>query len=364
MKRIVFFVPCEDMQASSRYRVYHFLPYLGDEFDFQVLPLMSNEDYVYFKSAGKMKLALKLPFMYLKRISEINRIDKDALVFIHRDVVPFGPMFLEKKLSKRGNKIILDLDDAVFVDETSEISRGNGLLYKLKYGKRFDTTIRLADHILCGNSFLEKHCNLYNNKTTIFPTLIDTNKIKAKEEYINDIDKLQIVWIGNPGNTSYIYTVLDGLNKVITNHNIANCTLLLIGASYEIEKESSNYNFNIVVKDWNIATEYDEIRSSDFGIMPLFDTDWSRGKCALKALQYYAGGIPVLASNVGTNKDVVVSEKNGFLVDGDDWEKGFESMINNYDRFEEMGRFARKYLEEEYSINANIDTLKNILREV
>ena len=60
--------------------------------------------------------------------------------------------------------------------------------------------------------------------------------------------------------------------------------------------------------DWQEHTEVDLINTFDVGVMPLPDDDWARGKCAFKLIQYMACGVPVVASPVGANADVVTAE--------------------------------------------------------
>ena len=47
--------------------------------------------------------------------------------------------------------------------------------------------------------------------------------------------------------------------------------------------ESRKYTF---FQKWDISSEIQFIDDIDFGIMPLDQTDWEKGKCGFKLLQY------------------------------------------------------------------------------
>src|SRR5690606_38569643 len=66
---------------------------------------------------------------------------------------------------------------------------------------------------------------------------------------------------------------------------------------------------------WSEQDEVSQIHQMDIGIMPLPDDPWERGKCAYKLIQYMACGLPVVASPVGMNTEVVSHGRNGYLAD-------------------------------------------------
>jgi glycosyltransferase involved in cell wall biosynthesis len=64
--------------------------------------------------------------------------------------------------------------------------------------------------------------------------------------------------------------------------------------------------------DWSRENEARLLSECDFGIMPLLDDDFSRGKSAYKLIQYAATGLPAIASPVGENKFFITPGVNGF----------------------------------------------------
>lgn len=362
MKKIFFITPTDIIGASSRYRVYQYLPYIKDEFDYEIYPFMSNDDYERFKNGKKALLIFRVPLLYLKRIKFLFICHKNDVLFIHRDICPFGPMIMEKLLKLKGCKLIIDLDDAVYCSETAEISnKGNKFLYKLKYGKRFDIAIRNANTVICGNKYIKEHSLPLNNNCVIVPTVIDTKMIKCTKKWNDLEEEITIGWIGNPGNTDYVLNILDDINRYFKNSEIK-CNLVLIGASDDFD--SAKYeNLNIIIKKWSLETEYKDLSMSDFGIMPLRDSNWSKGKCGAKILQYFAAGIPALASGVGVNSDIVEDDINGFVVKDNKWYDGIDHMVKNRSKWKQWGKNGRAKVEKEYSIISNIDIIKKELRD-
>ena len=87
------------------------------------------------------------------------------------------------------------------------------------------------------------------------------------------------------------------------------------------------------------------------GIMPLDDTPWARGKCGYKLIQYMACGIPVIASPVGVNADIVEHGVNGFLANTQaEWREAIRALLGDADLRRQMGAAGRKKVEQHYSL--------------
>ncbi len=99
--------------------------------------------------------------------------------------------------------------------------------------------------------------------------------------------------------------------------------------------------------------------------MPLADTEWARGKCALKAIQYLAFGIPAVVSDVGMNRDVVLDGETGYLVEpGGDWAPALRKLLSDRALRQEMGRKGRAHVVENYSAAVVAEKVADDLRRV
>ncbi len=112
-------------------------------------------------------------------------------------------------------------------------------------------------------------------------------------------------------------------------------------------------------------TEVESISECDVGLMPLFDSPWERGKCGYKLIQYMACGLPVVASDVGVNSEIVQDEVNGFLArSSEDWVNSLERLLTDTEMRKRMGKAGRQRVEEEYCIQKTAPKLAGWLKQV
>ena len=82
------------------------------------------------------------------------------------------------------------------------------------------------------------------------------------------------------------------------------------------------------------------------GIMPLTDSPWERGKCGYKLIQYMACSLPVVASPVGVNVQIVEEGVNGFLAgDSDTWITRLEQLLSDPAMRGNTGSIGRRKVE-------------------
>ena len=89
----------------------------------------------------------------------------------------------------------------------------------------------------------------------------------------------------------------------------------------------------------------------DIGIMPVPDNDWTRGKCAFKAIQYMALGIPTVASPVGMATDLIQHNVNGFSARTmEEWFESLNRLVTDTQLRRRLAEEARKTIETQYSL--------------
>ena len=116
---------------------------------------------------------------------------------------------------------------------------------------------------------------------------------------------------------------------------------------------------------WSDEAEAAAIGGCDVGILPLPDDRWTRGKCAFKALQYMASGLPVVASPVGVNREVVVEGETGFLPRDDaQWAERLNRLLDDAALRETMGRAGRERVEARYATSILAKQLAKRLKAV
>jgi glycosyltransferase involved in cell wall biosynthesis len=123
-------------------------------------------------------------------------------------------------------------------------------------------------------------------------------------------------------------------------------------------------NVDVVEIPWREDREVEHLNQFDVGVMPLPDDDWARGKCAFKLIQYMACGVPVIASPVGANIDVV-SQECGFLAgSAEQWLRSLRLLRDNRILRLEMGGFGRTRVVNHYSLAGNLGFLAETIRQV
>lgn len=243
----------------------------------------------------------------------------------------------------------VDYDDAIF--HNYDLSKNRFIQFFLK--DKIDKVMRFAHCVVAGNEYLAERARKAGAKrVTVVPTVIDPQKYSVKE-FENGSD-IVIGWIGTPSTSKYLFLIKDALKRVSLKHSIK---LKLVGL-----KEGIGLDEIEDLCKWSEEFEADLIKSFDIGIMPLQDSEWERGKCGYKLIQYMGCGIPVVASPVGVNKELVKEGNNGFKAATlGEWEEKISMLISNAELRYTMGMNGRKIIENDYNVDIEFKNWLSII---
>jgi L-malate glycosyltransferase len=333
----------------------YFAHWRSNGFDVEVAPFFSNrmQDILYAKSNSVEKVYWVLRG-YSKRIQLLFKIRKYDLVYIFLWVTPFGPPIMEYLYLKRNSHVVYDIDDAIFMKSKSLINRSADLL-KGK-GKPF-FLMKHARQVITCTPFLTDVAKKYNQSVTDISSTINTVTYQPANTYQND-HQLVLGWSGSHSTSQFLYLLKDVLLAVNKIHPFK---LIVMGdATFAIP------GLDLEAIAWSAEVEVPTLQRFDIGVYPLpLHDDWVLGKSGLKALQYMAIGIPVVATAIGANYRIMEDGKTGFLVkENSEWIDKLTLLMKNPSLRQSIGKMGRQNVLDNYSIQVTAPVYLKILESV
>ncbi|MBV6409030.1 MAG: hypothetical protein EFKGCFLK_02652 [Rhodocyclaceae bacterium] len=319
--RLLFVSKGED-SASTRYRALQFFP----------LWRAAGFAPAHVTASGGIQATLDM-------LRQARRAD---VVVVLRKIFPAPLLWLLRRASRR---LVFDFDDAIFCNTDGTPSRTRMA--------RFATMARACDHVFAGNAFLAQHAAAFNPAVAVIPTCVDAARYRVEAD--KPADSLDLVWIGSRSTRKYLAEAMPWLAAAA--QAVPNLRLKIV-ADFDL----SGCGVTTLPVDWRADSEARELASSHIGIAPMRDDDWSRGKCALKVLQYMAAGLPVVSSKAGANAEVIVDGETGYLVSTTaDWAARIAQLAADGELRRRQGEAGRRLVETDYSIEAVFARLRPVI---
>ena len=344
--KVLFVTPYPHGEApSQRFRFeqyYQVLDKAGIEYD--IAPFLDDATWqILYKPGHTLQKIWGILKGFGRRKLLMLRLGKYDRVFIHREASPIGPPIFEWFMAKvLRKKIVYDFDDAIWLSNTSD---NNKIVAGIKWHGKASSISKWAYKVSCGNQYLADFAKQFNSNVVLNPTTIDTehlhNRIKDQRT-----DKVVIGWTGTHSTVQYLDELVPVLTKLEQKYDFE--FRVISNREPDVQLKSLRY------VPWKKDTEIDDLLKFNFGLMPLRDDKWAKGKCGFKALQYMSLGMPAIVSPVGVNTTIVDNGLNGYICHTDEeWEHAIESLITDVDARTKMGAAARKKIVDRYSVLSN-----------
>ena len=291
---------------------------------------------------------------YVRRFFDLLRIRKYDIVYVHLWVTPLGPPVFEWLVSILAKKIVYDIDDMIYKSKGSAM---NNLIHLLKGKGKPIAMMKYADHVITCTPDLNDFARQYCLNCTDISSTLDTERLFPVNTYSNN-KRIVIGWTGTHSTVPYLYLLTRVFQQLAKERTFK---LRVIG-NFRFEMEGVEYEYF----DWNKEDEARQLQGMDIGVYPLPADAWVMGKSGLKALTYMTVGLPVIATNVGTAINRVITDnENGFLVKTEDeWLEKLKYLIDNPKERERLGKNARQTVLDNFSVEANKPVYLRILKSL
>ena len=343
-----------DTTPSQRFRIEQWLPYLyAQGISVDLVPFADEQLMELLHKPGhRAAKAIANASRFLRRFEDVAKTRRYDAVLIHRAACIAGPAVLERLVALLGRPLIYDFDDAIFKLHTTEANRRFGWL---KFPGKTATICRISNHVVVGNAWLADYARQFNRQVTVIPTSIDTDHYRPVRENGSN-GRVVVGWTGSSTSQTHLEMFAPLLRDLMSRRDvelrvISNREPVLPGIDY-------------VWRPWSAESEVSELLRFDIGIMPMPDDEWARGKCALKALQYMAMGIPTICSAVGANCEGIQHGENGLLASNSaEWLEALELLIDDATVRERLGCMGRRTVVEKYSMQRCAELFALVVRE-
>lgn len=230
--------------------------------------------------------------------------------------------------------LVYELDDDPF-----EVEPGNPVYEVYANPIAHDSIthcLSIAHLVTCSTDSLAERMSKHNKNIVVLKNHIDESMLKLERPQRN---RLTIGWAGGASHIRDIGSVAYGLKQVM-RHN-KDIDVHFVGADLRpLVKAPREIRHTPWLED---TLEYYKLIDFDIGLAPLVPSVFAQTKSHIKALEYAALGIPVIASDTEPYRDFVIDGVTGFLVRHDhEWARRMRELINDDAMRIEMGMKARE----------------------
>lgn len=331
--RVLFLTRYPVEGASSRYRVFQYVPHLERMGVRCTIQSFMDTPMYHMTLRPGLTLAKILATLRAtaRRLKTLWRWRDHDIIYLQRELLPFGPPLLERWLKRRGAVIFFDYDDALFIKKAS---RYNPLATFLRSPGKTREMFRIADCTVAGNDWLREAARAEGGRAVTVEVAEETARFRPRS-LCKSGRPVTFGWLGSPSTVKYLSLIEAPLRRVAARHPEVRWEIMG-GGDFAMDGVPWR------LSDWSLDGELEALARFDIGLMPLPMQDWSRGKSGGKARTYMAAGVVPVVAAIGYNLELLKEGETGFLCTAEkDWERAIEALIADPVLRDRVGRAAR-----------------------
>ena len=342
--------------ASQRLKFEQYFPYFeANGFELKTSSFVNNAFWnILYEKGFWLKKIVYTFFGYIRRFSDLLTLHQYDIVYVHLWVTPLGPPVFEWLVAKLSKKLVYDIDDMIYYNQGSPI---NKLIHVIKGKNKSIALMKYADHVITCTPDLNDFAKQYCAHSTDISSTLDTDRMQPAYRYTND-STVTIGWTGTHSTVPYLYLLTTVFQQLAKERSFK---LYVIG-NFEFHMDGVNYEY----VNWSVEEEVKQLQNLDIGVYPLPTDSWVMGKSGLKALQYMTFAIPVVAQNIGSAINRIVTDgQDGFLVGTqEEWLEKLRYLIDHPEERKRIGLNARQTVLEKFSLEANKKVYLQVLKSL
>jgi glycosyltransferase involved in cell wall biosynthesis len=234
----------------------------------------------------------------------------------------------------RQHRLIWETDDDLW--NIDPANKRAAAVFTRDYLKTIEPCVRSAHLVTVTNEHLAEQMSRFNSNVAIVPNMIDGPLCDMKRVRRS---KVTIGWAGGDSHRRDLRLIVRPLHRIVRTTDVMVHT---IGQDFGDVLRLPADRWRHTGWESRMLAYYSSI-DFDIGLAPLEDTIFTRSKSYIKALEYGALGIPVVASDVGPYREYVEDGVTGFLVRSEaEWIDRIRLLVEDADLRERMGAAARE----------------------
>lgn len=266
-----------------------------------------------------------------------------------------------KRLRAAFGAVLFDIDDAIYATPPVGLTVAEAGKRAVRIVARGSTrasrrrrplikTLGSVDAVVVGNEILGDFAKRFAPNVVEIPTTVQPVDHAPATRPTRSV----VTWMGLPDNMAHLELIRSPLQRLRAEREF---TIRII-SSRPWTCRSLESEFVV----WSEEASRQALLSSTVGVAPLTDDPWTRGKCALRSIQYGGHALPTVASPVGITSQVVRHGTTGYLASSEEQWLGFlRELLADTALVRTMGEQALAHVRTSYSDDVAITRWSGLL---